>query len=329
MKHAFKRLGTATLGLVLAAASSLAVAQQPAQTQMPKIAIALFGPHPTLHQLIDGFKAELSRQGFKPTYDEGHVNFDRSLAPQLLNKLAAGNPDLMLTITTPLTQTAKQALANRKFPIVFGSVTDPVGAKLVPSADKGDTLMTGGSNIPSMDATVTFIKQLMPQVKRLGFIYNPGDDSDLGFLRAMEAAANKHQVELVKVGVDNANDIPARVQSFQGRVDALMVPASSLLIPAAPAIASVANRMKLPTFSPNLTNVAAHHFLGAMTVEYTRLGTTAGKIAADILRGKSPADIPVAIPTAADHEMKISGVRMKDLGIQLPASLKDCNCIAN
>lgn len=323
----FHQVAAVCVGLALALGSSLAAAQP--QSTTPKIAIALFGPHPTLHQLIDGFKAELSRQGFTPTYDEGHVNFDRALAPQLLNKLAANNPDLMLTITTPLTQTAKQALANRKFPIVFGSVTDPVGAKLVPSADKGDTLMTGGSNIPSMDATIGFIKQLMPNVKRLGFIYNPGDDSDLGFLRTIEAAATRQNIELVKVGVDNANDIPARVQSFQGRVDALMVPASSLLIPAAPAIASVANRMKLPTFSPNLTNVAAHHFLGAMTVEYNRLGTTVGKIAADILRGKSPAEIPAAVPTAADHEMKISGVRMKELGIQLPASLKDCNCVVN
>lgn len=319
-----KQLALACAGLALALGTSMAAAQQ-----SPKVAIALFGPHPTLHQLIAGFKAELAKQGFTPVYDEGHINFDRSLAPQFLQRLSAGNPDLMLTITTPLTQTAKQALATRKFPIVFGSVTDPVAAKLVPSWEKGDLMMTGGSNIPSMDATLGFIKQLMPNVKKLGFLYNPGDDSDLSFLRNMEAAAAKAGIELVKVGVDNANDIPARVQSFQGRVDALMVPSSSLLIPAAPAIASVTNRIKLPTFSPNTTNVAAHHFLGAMTVEYTSLGTAAGKIAADILRGKKPADIPPAQPTVAEHEMKISGVRMKELGIALPESLKNCNCVVN
>lgn len=319
-----KSLGLACVGLALAVASSMAAAQQ-----SPKVAVALFGPHPTLHQLIAGFKAELARQGFTPTYDEGHVNFDRSLAPQLLQKLSAGNPDLMLTITTPLTQTAKQALATRKFPIVFGAVTDPVAAKLVPAWDKSDPLMTGGSNIPSMDATIGFIRQLMPNVKRLGFLYNPGDDADLSFLRNMEAAATTAGLQLVKVGVDNANDIPARVQSFQGRVDALMIPSSSLLIPAAPAIASVANRMKMPTFSPNTTNVAAHHFLGAMTVEYTALGTAVGKVAADILRGKKAGDIPVVMPTLAEHEMKLSGVRMKDLGIALPEALKNCNCVVN
>lgn len=294
-----------------------------------KIAVASFGPHPTVQTLIDSFKRELASQGVKATYDEGHVNFDRALAPQLLNRLAAGKPDLMLAITTPLTQTAKQVLANRQFPIVFAFVTDPVKAKLVPSWEKGDPLMTGSSNMPNMNATVSFIRQLTPGVKRLGFIYNTGDDADLGFMNGLEAATAKQGLELVKVGVDNANDIPARVQSLQGRADALMVPSSSMLIPAAAAIASVTNRIKLPTFSPNTSNVAQHHFLAAMTVEYAHLGVNVGKMAADILRGKKPVDIPVSVPSVSDHEMKISGQRMKDLGLALPDSLKDCNCVVN
>jgi putative ABC transport system substrate-binding protein len=319
-----QRISALTAGLVLAAAAGSLHAQQ-----QVKIAIAMFGPHPTLQQLSDGFKKELADQGFKVTYDEGNVNFDRSLAPQLLNRMAAGNPDLMLTITTPLTQSAKQALASRKFPIVFGAVTDPVGAKLVSSWDKGDTLMTGGSNLPNMDATVKFIKTLLPTAKRLGFIYNPGDDADLGFLRSLEKAAADNGMELVKVGVDNANDIPVRVQSLQGRADALLVPGSSLLQPAAAAIASVANRIKMPTFNSNTTSVTQHQFLAAYTVEYFHLGVNAGKLAAQILKGKSPADLAVSVPVAADHEMKISGQRMKDLGLTLPASLKDCNCVVN
>jgi len=320
----FNRITTISAGLVLASAVSLSHAQQ-----QVKIAIAMFGPHPTLQQLSDGFKKELADQGFKVTYDEGNVNFDRSLAPQMLNRMAAGNPDLMFTITTPLTQSAKQALATRKFPIVFGAVTDPVGAKLVPSFDKSDALMTGGSNLPNMDASVKFMKTMLPNAKRLGFIYNPGDDADLGFLRSIEKAAADNGLELVKVGVDNANDIPTRVQSLQGRADALMVPGSSLLQPASAAIASVANRIKLPTFNANTTSVTQHQFLAAYTVEYYHLGINAGKLAAQILKGKSPADLPVSVPVASDHEMKISGQRMKDLGLTLPASLKDCNCVVN
>ena len=80
----------------------------PAARAEPKlVAIANFGPNPALSDLIAGFKASLAANGFVEgkdvTFDERHVNFDRSLVPQMLNVMAAANPALMLTITTPLT----------------------------------------------------------------------------------------------------------------------------------------------------------------------------------------------------------------------------------
>lgn len=308
---------------VAAAAMTLSVAH----AQEAKIAIASFGPHPSLQDAIDGFKEELSKEGVKASYDEGNANFDRSLAPQLLNRLAAAQPNLMLVITTPLTQTARQVLATRTFPIVFAPVTDPVAAKLVPSWEHGDALMTGASNMPDLGETSEVIKKLVPKAKRLGILYNPGDDSDVAFVTAFETIAPAHGLELVKVGVDNANDIPPRVQSFEGRADALFIPASSLLQPASAAIASVANRIKLPVFNSNTQTVANHQFLAAYAVDFKRVGANAGKIAVRILHGEKPSDIAIARPVAADHELKISGQRLKDLGLSLPDSLKDCHCV--
>jgi putative ABC transport system substrate-binding protein len=319
----FFRLST----LALAAAAALMISS--AHAQEAKIAIASFGPHPSLQAAIDGFKEEVAHEGVKVTYDEGNVNFDRSLAPQLLNRMAAAKPDLMLVITTPLTQTARQILSARTFPIVFAPVTDPVAAKLVPSWEHGDTLMTGASNMPDLGATVEVIKTLVPTAKRLGILYNPGDDSDVAFVTSLEAIAPAHGLELVKVGVDNANDIPPRVQSLQGRADALFIPASSLLQPASAAIASVANRIKLPVFNSNTETVANHQFLAAYAVDFHRVGANAGKIAVRILHGEKPADIAIARPVPADHELKISGQRLKDLGLSLPDSLKDCHCVVD
>lgn len=131
-----------TTTAVLVAFAGTAIAQE------SRVAIALFGPHPSLQQTVDGFKEQLAAEGIAANYDEAHVNFDRSLVPQLLNRLAAGNPDLMLTITTPMTQSAKQILANREFPIVFAPVTDPVKAGLLPSWDTGAPQMTGCRTFP-------------------------------------------------------------------------------------------------------------------------------------------------------------------------------------
>ena len=144
-----------------------------------------------------------------------------SLVPQFLNRLAASKPDLMLTVTTPMTQSARQILANRSFPIVFAPVTDPVAAKLVPSWDKGDALMTGASNLPDFDGTCDFIKTLVPNAKRLGILYNPGDDSDVTFVSHLERTVPKHSLELVKVGIDNANADIAQQTRQQRNVNLL------------------------------------------------------------------------------------------------------------
>jgi putative ABC transport system substrate-binding protein len=89
--------------LALAGASAFAQPAPAPQGQPVKIAIANFGPHPQLRLLADNFKAALAAEGINAQFDEDHVNFDRTLVPQLLNKLASHDPDLMLTITTPLT----------------------------------------------------------------------------------------------------------------------------------------------------------------------------------------------------------------------------------
>lgn len=313
--------------LRLTTAAALVALAGTATAQESRIAIALFGPHPSLQQTVDGFKEQLAAEGIAASYDEAHVNFDRSLVPQLLNRLAAGNPDLMLTITTPMSQSAKQILANRTFPIVFAPVTDPVKAGLLPSWDTGEPLMTGVSNIPDFDATLDFMKQLVPGMTRLGILYNTGDDSDTAFAERLEATVGDHGVELVKIGVENVNDIVLRVRSAQGRVDALFVPASSLLQPASAAIASAANQMRLPVFGSNTATVDDHQLLAALAVDFHRVGVNAGAVAARLLRGEDPVAIPVALPTPEDHLMRISAQGMASLGLTLPETLKDCGCV--
>lgn len=310
------------------AATLLTLSGGIAHAQSGKVAIALFGPHPSLQQAVDGFKEELAAEGVEATYDEGNVNFDRSLVPQLLNKLNAGDPDLMLTITTPMTQSAKQILASRDYPVVFAPVTDPVKAGLVPSWDHGAPLMVGASNIPDFEATVDFIEELLPDAKRLGILYNPGDDSDTSFVERLEPVVAAQGMELVKIGVDNVNDIATRVRSAQGRVDALFVPASSLLQPASAAIASAANPIGLPVFGSNTQTVDNHQMLGALSVDFHRVGMNAGKIAARLLKGEKAEDIAISVPSPEDHVARISAQRLKALGLTLPDSLKDCDCVA-
>jgi len=75
-----------------------------------RIAIANFGPHGSFEQVIAGFKAALAEKGYVEgqgvAYDYSDCQFDPALIPQVLSRLEARKPDLMLTVTTPMTQGA-------------------------------------------------------------------------------------------------------------------------------------------------------------------------------------------------------------------------------
>ena len=66
-----------------------------------KIAVANFGDHPQLNAVVEGFKQELESAGYKDGAEVAitvdHVNFDATLVPQMISKIEAQKPALILT----------------------------------------------------------------------------------------------------------------------------------------------------------------------------------------------------------------------------------------
>ncbi len=315
--------GTIALGMISAAAAA----------DMKKVAIAGWGPHPTLIETIRGFKAGLAEEGFVDgrtvTFDETNVNFDAALIPQMLNRLASANPDLMATIATPVSLAARQQLRTRSFPIVYTPIADPVHAGLAPSWEKGDKLMTGSSVALDYDAVMAFFKKLLPQMKRLGVLYDTGDDSSKAAIDGMEVAAKAVGVEVVRIGVDNPSELPQRVQSAVGRVDALFTAASGRIQQGMAAVSATAHNAKLPVVTSVPQAVRQGYALAAFALSFEQSGKAAGKIAGRILKGADAATIPPYRATAAEHEPVINGRKLKALGMELPTALAGCNCVVD
>jgi len=320
-----------TFARIIAVAALAGSAVLPAHARDYKVAIAGWGPHPTLDETIAGFKEGLAEEGFRQgenlEFEESNVNFDRSLIPQMLNKLASGNPDLMATIATPVSLTAIQQLRSRTFPIVFTPIADPVHAGMVSGWEKGEKLLTGSSVAVDYDALLTFFKKVVPDLKRLGVLYDTGDDSSSAALEGIQAVAKAHGVTLVRIGVDNPSELPQRVQSARGRVDALYPVASGRIQQGSAAIASTAERARLPVVTSVPQMVEQHQALAALAVSFRQSGQAAGRIAGRLLKGEEAENIPAWKPTPEEHHPMISEVRLKALGLTLPDSLKDCNCL--
>lgn len=296
-----------------------------------KIGIANFGEHPQLNTSIEGFKDALTAAGYVEgkdvVYSESHTNFDISLVPQMIAKLQAENPKLIYTITTPVSQVAKKALLGSGIPVVFSAVTDPVEAKLVPSWDAGDKGMTGATDLQDVAAIMAFAKKLLPNATRFGVAYNPGEANDVALLRKFEEAAAGQGFTVVPVGIDNINDIQQRITVFSGKVDVIYTPGSNLLQPAIAAVAAAARQISVPILNADDSAVREGIVPASFAVNYRQVGENAGKIAAEILKGKAPESIPPSRPTYEDHKPLISKKTLAAFGAKLPEGLADCNCL--
>jgi putative ABC transport system substrate-binding protein len=317
-----RRLALSSLGLLAA---------RPAFANPRAVAIASFGEHPALQETVDGLKASMIERGFVEgrdvTFSFTHVNWERNLIPQMLTRVAATRPAVVVTITTPVSQAAVRAISDPSIPIVFSAIQDPVVAGLIPAWGQPTARMTGASNLADMDGTLRFIRQILPNARRLGVPFNPGDDADNALRERLVALAPQHGIELVLVGVDNVNDLPQRIQTFAGRADAIFVIPSNLFQPATSQIAAIARRIGLPAFNGLSAPVLRHEMLGSYAVDFYRVGVTTAGLVERLFKGERVGDIAPTRPGPEDHKVVISAREMERLRLTLPAALRDCNCV--
>jgi putative ABC transport system substrate-binding protein len=312
--------------LLLAAVAVLALAPGSSHAQQKLVAVANFGEHPALRAAIDGFKAELGRAPLKDgatvVVDDQHVNFDRTLIPQLLTNAAAKKPALILAVTTPIAQSSIRVVTDKSIPIAFMSVVDPVVAQIVPSWSAGSATHTGATLFPDFKAALAFVRQLLPDVKRLGVPYNPAEDNDRTNLAEMHAAAKDAGIDIVELGIDTANDIAPRLQSLRGRVDAVFVIQSNILQTALPVIAATTQRIGVPAINTLDTPVRDGSFLAAYAVSYRQMGSAAGAIARRLLDGEKPSAIAPWRPGPADYTPIISRKQAAQWKVNVPPALQ-------
>ena len=317
-------------GAAALALAALVFLPQPGSAADRKVAIANLGPHSVLKLVIDGFKDGLASQGFKDgdgvEYIYKDANFDPSLVAQVLTALEASEPDLLLTVTTPITQASKRVIRNKSLPIVFAPVTDPIDAGLVKSWDKGSARFVGASNLQDMDTVIAKAKLILGKVSTMGLLFNPGDANDRVNVRYAEAAAKKAGVKLRTISVETVNDIPSRVEALKG-VDFIYLIPSSMLQPSVAVVAASAKRNRIPVINASPGGVKDGHVLAAVTVSWRDVGRQAGLLASRILKGAKPSDLQVFKPRPEDHRTLLSAKRFDAMKLPIPAAFKDCKCV--
>jgi len=295
--------------------SSLQAAEPPKTVALTQIV-----DHPAADSVREGILKALQDSGYEKGKSLNLIYENAQGSPvtatQIAKKFVALKPDLIISITTPSTQAMVKANENYSLPIVFAAVTDPIASGVVPSLSHPGGHVTGATDAAPIKQQLEFFKKVLPNLKTLGILYNPGDNSSATPVKEARQAAKELGITLVEATAFKTADVPSASQQLAGqKVDAIFVPLDNTILSAMEAVLKVANQYKIPVVSSDKDSVAQ----GALASSgYTHFDTgyAAGKLAVQVLQGASPGDLPVVKPT--NMNTYINSKSAKDLNVTIP-----------
>ncbi|PLR81537.1 ABC transporter substrate-binding protein [Bacillus sp. V33-4] len=302
MKKSAQIFSLLLTGVLLLAGCGNETAKEPAaggEKETYKIGLTQYAPHPSLDAATEGFKKALEDEGFKEgenvEFDFQNAQGDPNNPQTIANNFVGDGVDLIFANATPSAVSALNA--TKDIPILFTSVTDPVGAGLVEAFDKPGENITGTTdNHP--DATKQTIDFITKEVgaKKIGVIYNSGEQNSEVQVTQVKELAEKNDAEVVEASVSNSAEVKQAAESLVGRVDAIYIPTDNTVVSALESVITVANNEKIPLFVGELDSMK-RGAIAASGFEYYDIGYQTGLMAALILKGdKKPSEIPVELP---------------------------------
>lgn len=227
-----------------------------------------------------------------------------------------------MPITTPTSQA--MISGNKDIPVVFTTVTDPVKAGLISQYIQPGGNVTGVSDAAPIATQLELFSRIVPNLKKIGFIYNPGLDNALATLGWMKEEGAKMGIEVIESPAPTVNEVLIATKKLIGKVDAIYVPNDTTVIAALAAIVKIGQETKTPVFTGEPSDVESGP-IASVGVDYFEIGRTGGHMVADVLEGKSPGEIDAVI--AYKHMDKFNiAVNLsaaKKMGVTIPQDIID------
>jgi putative tryptophan/tyrosine transport system substrate-binding protein len=239
----------------------------------------------------------------------------RALALELLSL----RPDLMVSNSNLVTTILQSEV--RSIPLVFVSVSDPIGSGFIKDLARPGGNVTGFANFqPSMGGKwLEKLREIAPQVERIGLLLRP-EPPNIGYLRSAEAAANSLKIKLVGLEAQSSSEIERVVATFAGESHGGLIIAPNVVNFAnSDLIVTLATRYRLPAIYPFAFYAKQGGLIsyGFDAADQFRQGAV---YVDKILRGAKPADLPVQHPTK--FEIVINLKAAKALGLTVPNSIQ-------
>ncbi|EGQ9168036.1 ABC transporter substrate-binding protein [Vibrio cholerae] len=312
------RAGKVIATAVLAGAALLS--SQSIMAKTAKVAVSQIVEHPALDAtrqgLLDGLKAKGYEEGKNLEFDYKTAQGNPAIAVQIARQFVGENPDVLVGIATPTAQALVSA--TKTIPIVFTAVTDPVGAKLVKQLEQPGKNVTGLSDLSPVEQHVELIKEILPNVKSIGVVYNPGEANAVSLMELLKLSAAKHGIKLVEATALKSADVQSATQAIAEKSDVIYALIDNTVASAIEGMIVAANQAKTPVFGA-ATSYVERGAIASLGFDYYQIGVQTADYVAAILEGKEPGSLDVQVAKGSD--LVINKTAAEQLGINIPEAV--------
>ncbi|MBB6454706.1 putative ABC transport system substrate-binding protein [Salirhabdus euzebyi] len=275
--------------------------------------------HPSLDEATKGFKNALVDAGLKVYFEDENAQGDAKNNQSIADKFVGDNVDLIFANATPSAQSALNETT--EIPIVFTSVTDPVGAGLVASMENpgGNVTGTSDSNPDAIPSTMQLIKDM--GYENVGMVYNAGEQNSVTQIDQAKESAEELGLTVKEATVSTSADVKQAAESLVGSVDVFYIITDNTVVSSLESVIMVSESESLPLFVGELDSVKRGGF-AAYGFSYYDIGYEAGEKAVQILKGeKTAGEIPATFPQ--NLVLEINEDAAANMGVELTDELKE------
>src|SRR6516225_6091449 len=250
-------------------------------------------------------------------YRSAEGDFDR--LRQAARELASLPVNVLVVYGSSATRAARQATST--IPIVMIGVGDPVRARFVTNLALPGGNVTGTTNLgPELvGKRIEILKECVPGLARVAFLWNPDNDSNLAFLEELIIAVPALGLQLISVPMRTSGEYEgAFAAMMQRQPNAFVTQNDPLILQHIGQIIDFVAEHRLPAMYQAKENVEAGGLM-AYGATLSDLFTRSAWYVHRILQGAKPADLPVEQPTK--FELSINLKTAKALGLDIPATV--------
>ncbi|HZS48039.1 MAG TPA: ABC transporter substrate-binding protein [Blastocatellia bacterium] len=286
-----------------------------------QLSMAMYIETPTAEEaekgLRDGFVAAGLVENRDYEIKKRSAQGDIATMNGIMDATLTDGSDMLLSLSTPSLQTAIQKI--HSIPIVFTLVGEPLSLGAGKSNQDHLPNLTGTSVVSPFDEMMTVIRQTLPSAHRIGTIFAPAEVNSVYYKGLLIAAAQKAGLEVEAVPANSSSDVADSALALMNRkIDAVCQISDNLSGATFTSISQAAKRAKLPVFAFS----SPQSRLGASVVvarDFYDAGKEAALMAARIMRGESPASMPIQ-PTQKT-KITINRDEARNCGLQIPPDL--------